>query len=303
MHLPTVQAVISLLVVSSMTSGFAAGPAIGIAMASGPFEINRAEVKGNASLFEGTELRTTLASSKLRINGGSRLEVGTESQVKVFSTHTVLEKGAGQIENGANYRLDARTFRVMSDTKAIARVQLDDADGVLVSAVNGPVSVATSSGVLLAKLAAGHSLHFRQEGAADDFDLAGCLLKKSGRVILVDQTTGQIFELRGADASTEFGNRVSIKGKGVAGATPVQGAAKVIGVQSLAPVAPGGCIAAAANAGADPLPGATTSASTNAPKVPKSGGGANKAVIAGVAVAAAAGAGIAVALGGKNKSQ
>src|SRR6185369_143331 len=117
-----------------------------------------------------------------------------ESQVKVFSTHTVLEKGAGQIESGANYRLDARTFRVTSDPKSIARVQLDDAGGILVSAVNGPVRVTTASGVLLAKLGAGSSLHFQQQSSSDDFSLTGCLLKKSGRVILVDQTSGQVFE-------------------------------------------------------------------------------------------------------------
>lgn len=302
---PTVQASLSLVLIGSMAFTYAAAPSIGIAMASGPFEINRSAVQGNASLFEGSEIRTTAASSKLRLNGGARLEVGTESQVKVFGSYTILEKGAGQVENNTNYRLEAKTLRVSGAApRAIARVQLDGSSAVLVSAVNGPVRISNAAGVLLAKLAAGGSLRFEPQGAAaDTFELSGCLLKKGGKTIIVDRTSNQIFELRGADTSTEFGNRVNLKGKAVDTAASVSGAGQVVRVESLTTAAPGGCLATAAAIGADPLPGTTTSTPTDPQPRVGGAGGTNKAVIAGVVIAGGAGAGLAVALASKSKSK
>lgn len=266
-----IQPLISLIVTGCLTHGLAAGPAIGIAMASGPFHVDRSEVRGNASLFDGSEVTTSEASSKLRIDGGARLEVSTDSQAKVFAHHAVLEKGAAQVEGPPAYSLDARTLRINAAApKAIARVRLDGANAVLVSAVNGPVRVSSASGVLLANLAAGQSQRFQFEGT-------GCVLKKNGRLIVVDQATNQVYELTGTDLASELGNRVTIKG------------------QAVTEVAPGGCLATAASVGADPLPGATPVHEAHGP---------NKAVITGVVlIGGGAAVGIAVALSGKSKSQ
>jgi hypothetical protein len=298
MYKPTAQMLLSLILTGSLFQSLAAGPAIGIAMAEGPFRIDRAEVKGNASLFDGSDVETGEASSKLRINGGARLEIGTDSQAKVFATHAVLERGGGQLESGAAYSLEARTLRIgTGGPKAIARVRLDGR-GVLVSAVNGPVRVSTAAGVLVANLAAGRNLRFEPQGAESNaFEVTGCLLKKAGRFVVVDQTTNQVFDVRGTDLTAELGNRVTVKGTGApADINPIAGAVRVIMVQSMTEVAPGGCLATAASVGADPPPG--TRATTSEPPAK----GVNKAVIAGVVVAAGAGAGIAVALSNKSKS-
>jgi hypothetical protein len=294
------QSFLSLILAGCLFQALAAGPSIGIAMAEGPFRVDRAEVKGNASLFDGSEVSTGEASSKLRINGGARLEIGTDSQAKIFSTYAVLERGGGQLESPPAYSLEARTLRIRTGgPKTIARVRLDGPGAVLVSAVNGPVRVLTASGVLVANLAPGRNLRFEpQTSSADAFEITGCLLKKGGRFVVVDQTTNQLFDVRGTDLTAELGNRVTAKGTAApAGTQPVEGAARVILVQSVTEVAPGGCLGIAASVGADPPPG------TRATQAEPPAKGTNKAVIAGVAVAAAAGVGIAVALSNKSKSQ
>jgi hypothetical protein len=293
------QAWISLILTGCLFQGLAAGPSIGIAMAEGPFQIDRAEVKGNASLFDGSEVTTGDASSRLRIHGGARLEIGANSQARVFASHAELERGAGQLEAPSAYALEARKLRILTEgPKAMARVQLDGPRAVLVSAVNGRVRVLTASGLLVANLAAGRNFRFEsQAGATEAFEITGCLLKKNGRFIVVDQTTSQVFDVRGTDLTAELGNRVTVKGTAAPGAQPVDGATQVIIVQSATEVAPGGCLATAASVGADPPPG------TRALQTEPHAKGANKAVIAGVVVAVAAGAGIAVALSNKGKSQ
>lgn len=312
---PSIQAIISVIVIGSLTATQAAGPSIGIAMASGPFEINHSMVQGNASLFEGSEIRTSVASSKLRINGGARLEIGTDSLVKVYGTHTVLEKGAGQLEGGDAYRLEARTMQISGAApKAIARVQLDGDNAVLVSALNGAVRVMNAKGIMLAKVPAGANLRFQQGGgAADAVDISGCLLKKSGKAIIVDMTVNQIFELQRADQSKDFGNRVTIKGKVVEGSSTVTGVTQIVAAENVTPLAPGGCLATAAAIGADPLeapkptptatPVTTSGKPAKKPEAAATSGGTNKAVIAGVIIAGGAGAGIVVALASKSKSK
>ena len=294
---PTAQALIALLVTGCLTGNLFASPAIGVAIANGPFQIDRSEVTGNASLFEGSEVVTEEASSKLRLNGGARLELGAGSQLRVFANRAVLERGAGQVQGPAAYSLQALTLRVTAGPKAITRVRLDGSNAILVSAFNGPVRVSNAAGVLVATVAPGRNLRFQPDAAEpDSFEVSGCLLRKDGRLIVVDGISNQIFEVRGAaDLTGKLGNRVTVKGREVPGAQPMEGAVHFIAVDSVADVAPGGCLATAASMGAEPPPG-TVAVSKIASK------GTNKAVIIGVVVAAAAGGGIAVALSQSSKS-
>ena len=295
MHQSTVQSLCSLLLIGTLTHSFAAGPALGVAMASGSFHVGTAEVKGNASLFDGSEIRTGSASSKLRFSNGARMELGTGAQALVRTDRVVLQRGAGQVQGGTVYGIDARTLRIVPlATQAIARVQLDGANAVLVSAVNGPVRVTTASGVLLARLEAGSNLRFEPQSgsSADAFDVSGCLLKKNGQFILVEAVTNQIFELRGADLTAQLGNRVRVRGTGAA-------APRIIQVSDVTLIGPGLCLGVAGSVKADPLPGTNVSPATA--EVKKAG--SNKGlIIAGVLIAGGAAAAIPLASSSKSKS-
>lgn len=294
---PTARSLVALILAGALTHSLAGSAAIGVALANGSFRVNDKEVQGNSSLFDGSAIQTDLASSKLRLERGARIELSTHSSAKVFESHTLLEKGAGQLEGTPSYALEARSLRISpADPKAIARVRLDG-PGVMVAAVNGPVRVSNAAGLLIAKVYAGRSYRFQPQSAdSDSFEVSGCLLKKNGKFIVADIVTSQVFDLVGVPASAGLGNRVTVKGVKAPDATPATGSTAVIQVKSISDVAPGGCLATAANVGADPLPGATT-----AP--PKAGGPANKAVIYGVIIGGGAAAGIAVALASSSKSK
>jgi hypothetical protein len=115
-------------------------------------------------------------------------------------------------------------------------------------------------------------------------------------LIVVDQTTNQIVEVRG-DAATlaaQAGNRVQVKGVADRSAQAVAGASLVIQVSAIEQVGLGGCLAAAASAGADPVGRAPAAAET-----PKG----HAALIAGVAVLGAGGAIAGVVLTTRKKSK
>jgi hypothetical protein len=280
----------------------AAGPAIGVAVGNGEFRVDDATVAGNTTLFDGSKVETGAASSRLRLGRDTRLELSTTSRVTVFHDRARLESGAGEFSTASGYQVEVSGLRVAtSAAPAVARVRMDAGRAVLVAAVNGPVRVFTGSGALVANVLAGATLRFvaqaQPEGA---FNVGGCLLRKGGKYILVDQTTGVVVELRGDEAllSRQVGNRVQVAGKAVAGAPPVAGASQAVQVDKLGEIGPGGCVAAATAVGADPVTRTPPPAAAPAAKNSHTG-----AIVAGVAVAAGGGIAAAVLAGGKSQSK
>jgi hypothetical protein len=165
----------------------------------------------------------------------------------------------------------------------VARVRLDGEKAVLVAAVKGPVRVFNQAGLLVANVATDITLRFEpQAGSQDAFEISGCLLRKAGKLIVVDQTTNQIVEVRGdaARLAAQAGNRVQVKGAADRSAQAVAGASLVIQVSAIEQIGLGGCLTAAASVGADPA-GPPAAAETP---------GGHGALIAGVAVLGAGGA-------------
>src|SRR5437763_6925142 len=139
----------------------AAGPAIGFAVANGSFAVDNSTISGNASVFDGSTLATDKAASKLQLNNGVRLQLGSESRVRVYTGHVVLEKGVGQLMASAAYPLEARTLQISSaEPNTIVRVRLDGANSVRVSTLTGAVRVKNAHGVLVASLEAGRAASF-----------------------------------------------------------------------------------------------------------------------------------------------
>jgi hypothetical protein len=129
--------------------------------------------------------------------------------------------------------------------------------------------------------------------------MSGCLLRKAGRFILVEQTANVVVELRGdaTQLSAQLGNRVEIQGIVDASGQPAEGASQVVRVTVLDQIGPGGCVAAAQGVGAELPARAPVPATIAKPKH-------TTAVIAGVAIAAAGGviAGVVLLNNSKSKS-
>lgn len=281
-------------------AAWSAGPVIGFAVANGAFRVDNAPVAGNTTLFDGSKIETTEASSRLRLRDGTRVELAAESRAVVFQNHALLEKGFGEFQAPSGYEIEARGLRISSARgTSILRIRLDGEKTVLVAALGGPARVFKASGPLVANVTAGTTLRFDPQAQPESAArMSGCLLRKAGRFILVDQTANVVVELLGdaAQLTAQLGNRVEIQGTVDASAPPAEGASQVIRVSALEQIGPGGCVAAAQAVGAE-LPTRAPAAAT----VAKSSH--NTAIIAGVAVAAGGGAIAGVLLLNSNKSK
>ncbi|MBI1790324.1 MAG: hypothetical protein HYR60_22560, partial [Acidobacteria bacterium] len=174
----SVQALLALILVGTLTFGLAAGPAIGVAVANGSFQVDSSRVYGNTTLFDGTTVQTDQASSRLQLNNGTRMELGADSRARVYDKRVTLERGLGELETPAGYQIEARTLRIATaDSKSVARVKLEGEKQVLVAAVTGPVRVYNEIGLLVANMEPGVALMFTPQAAQPGaFQMSGCLL-------------------------------------------------------------------------------------------------------------------------------
>jgi hypothetical protein len=279
----TLQVLISLIVVGTMTILQTASPAIGVVMGKGSFRLDSATVSGNGTLFEGTTVETGATASDLQLQGGIQIGLASESRGKVYRNRLVLEKGEGWLENAANYRVEARSLCVLpAEPSSKARVMLNGGNRIQVAALNGAVRVTNGTGMVVANIAPGKALEFEPQaaGAAAPSVMTGTLEKKDGHFVLTDETAAVTAELQGPGLDKYVGGCVEITGALVPSAQPVTGATQVIRVSKVKRCSKPA--AAAAAGGAAGAAGAGMAVAT-------------KAVIVGIVVAGAA-TGTAVAL-------
>ena len=288
------RATLILLAIGAISQLPAASTAIGMAVANGSFQVDHSRVWGNSTLFDGSMIETAAAGSQLQLSGGVLLRLSSDARATVYQRRLVLEAGYGQLESGGDFEVQARFLRISAATRqTVARIKLETSGKVIVAAVSGSVRVKNTAGLLVASVESGRSLDFEPQaaGASAPTRVSGCLLSKSGKIVLVDQTTNVLVEVQGTGLEKEIGNHVEISG--VPGDTPtsVPGASQLIRVAGLRELSKGGCSAVAKKAGASVAVAGTAAAAGTA-------AGAGAAGAAGAATAAGIGAGTIAVIGG-----
>jgi hypothetical protein len=265
------QAILAVWMAAALGIGSAASPVIGMATANGTFALDASKVAGTGTLFEGSVLETGNATSEVVLRTGVRMLVDSASRTKIYGDRVLLEQGAGQVESTLSYRIDAAGLQVHTPARSVTKVAVGQDNRVLVAALSGPASVRTASGLLVANLEPGHALEFdtQDAGASPPVRMQGELVKRDGRFLLTDRTSGVTVELQGDKLDQYVGKMVEINGIVDPKTGAVAGASAVVGVSSISVL---------------------TSARRAGGMAPK-----NKAVIAGVVVAGAA-TGSAIAL-------
>src|SRR5580704_14666543 len=104
----SVQGLIALILVGMLTILQAAGPAIGVAMANGSFQVDSSQVYGNTTLFDGATIQTQKAPSRLHLNNGATMSLGEHSRATIFDKRMTLEAGVGEVVASSSYRMEAR---------------------------------------------------------------------------------------------------------------------------------------------------------------------------------------------------
>jgi hypothetical protein len=250
-----------------------AAPAIGIVTASGHFNVEGSQVWGNATLFDGTTIETSSASSELALRNGVKVQLAAGSRARIWQNRLVLEKGIAQL--AAPVSFEAR----VSDQAKLIRAPFR---GVAMQAAQGQV------------------VH------------AGCMVYKDGHFLVQDQATQEVIEVSGTDLAVNVGNRVEVRGAISSARAGVAPATSVMNVASVALVSQGGCLSVSATLDAKTEVPASTAAPTAAGAKPPSPspsstpaahtGMSTGAKIGIVAAIGGGGAGAAIALAGGKKS-
>jgi len=236
--------------------------------------VEGSQVWGNATLFDGTTVETTAASSELALRNGVKVQLGAGSRARVWQNRLVLEKGAAQLAAPGSFEVS-----VLNHANLIR---------------------APFRGQVAMQAAPGQTVH------------AGCMVYKNGRFLLQDQATQEVIELSGPDLAANVGNRVEARGTASSAKPVVTPATSVMNIASIAPQSQGGClsVAAALNARTD-VPVQAANAPSAGPAKPPAQTSSAPAVHTGmstgakvaiVAVIGGGGAGAALALAGGKKS-
>ncbi len=96
------------------TSGIANSPVIGMVTASGHFTLDRSEVWGNTTLFDGGTIETNAASSEAALRNGVRIQLGSASSARVNENRLTLLKGLGQVAAPESYEVSAGGLSIRS---------------------------------------------------------------------------------------------------------------------------------------------------------------------------------------------
>ncbi len=159
----TMYALCLLLAAGTLSFNYASTASIGMANATGSFQLDQATVTGNATVFDGTLVETKTVPSSLSLDGGAQVQLGTASRGKVYRGRLVLEQGQTRIRRAAGLRVEALNLRIVPENGAL--VSLGGDERVRVEATSGPVRVTSSEGVLLANLMSGAALDFQPPAA------------------------------------------------------------------------------------------------------------------------------------------
>ena len=155
-----------LTVLLSTVACFAVQPTIGIATAIGTFVVNSNRVDGNANLFEGSEVKTGKASSRVFLQNGAALTLGIDSAGTIYRDHLVLQEGATRVDNMNGYSVHASDYRIDQGQPASQAVVRLDGSMVEVAALAGSLNVFDKKGALLTHIGSRTASAFDADGGA-----------------------------------------------------------------------------------------------------------------------------------------
>jgi hypothetical protein len=189
--------------------------AIGTVSSRSDMIVNARGVAGSGTLKEGSEIKTP-QSATVRLNGGSRIELGAKSEGRVHTDHFVLEAGSLDVRPASAYRVEAGAVLVETGALSATSVAVDASRRVIVQSRTGTARVLNPEGVLLARVLPGRALVFDTRSAEKKrMALTGIVRKEGAEYSLTDSTAGVTVKLQGAAFDPFVNQAVNVCGTGV----------------------------------------------------------------------------------------
>lgn len=155
---------LAVLAVLSAAPAFSASPSIGVATAVGSYSVDSSSVTGNTDVFNGTQLRTTIAPSDVHLANGADVRLATRSQGTLFSDHLELSDGALRVSKFDSYPVHARQLQIQADTPGAEAIIRMKGRTVEIASLGGTVRV-TDGGAMLTRVSAGTKIAFQNTTA------------------------------------------------------------------------------------------------------------------------------------------
>lgn len=254
------------LVLCMLSYAEAGTVSIGTVSARGDMRVDSYEVKGGATLFDGSVVETGQASADLHLGKGTEITMASSSRGTLYRDHLVLQQGASELSVSSPFKLEAEGLSVIpKEPNSHGVVSLRAGSIVEVKALSGSFGVSREHGVMLASVRPGRALSFAMQagGATSDFSGVGMVSYENGHYYL--NTAERLkYELTCKDFKNFLWTKILVI-SGKVQAPAAEGALPVICVSSIQ------------------INGSSGMSSST------------KLIIAGVAVGAGAGIGIAVA--------
>jgi hypothetical protein len=151
------KAVFGIFSTSSLILAAGASSTIGVAKSSSDFLLDGAAVYSNATVFDGSSIETQAAPSVVRLSN-SELTVLPSSKATLHADRVTVEKGA---IISRNQIVDAGNLHIAPSSNAsLLRIEVVNANLVLVTAAQGAGEVRDSSGKVIASLPPGSARSF-----------------------------------------------------------------------------------------------------------------------------------------------
>jgi hypothetical protein len=212
---------------AASTAAFAS-TAIGTAITRGDIRVDGYAINGNATLFEGSTVETSQTTATVRLQKGTQIKLGSDSEGMLFSDHLNLMQGKGEVRSTGSFEVDASGFHVISkepDSRGV--VAVNGAGKIAVSAVAGEFEVTDDAGNALGNVVTGKAMSFALPGE-ESSSVEGTVSESGGKYYLTDKQ-GQQFELQGKGLG-KFVNKLVR----VTGSVKTEGGVSVIAVSKVA---------------------------------------------------------------------
>ena len=198
-----------------MLSNAAAGTvSIGTASARGDMRVDNYQVKGNATLFDGSVVETGLASADLRMSKGTALTLSSSSRGTLYNDHLVLQQGQIELTPSKTFQLQANGVSVVPTApNSRGVVSIREGNVVEVASMEGGFGVTNGHGVVLANLKPGRTMTFAMQAGAgpQEFYGVGLVSFENGTYYLTTDADVK-YVLTCKDAHSFVGDKVVISG-------------------------------------------------------------------------------------------
>ena len=164
---------------------------IGTVNVRGEMRVDSNNVKGNATLFDGSVVETGQATADLLlnkgVNRGVEIKLSTGSRGTLYNDHLVLQQGESELAASSQFQLQANGIHVTpNEANSRGVVSLKSGDTVEVASLSGSFGVTNDHGVLLANVRPGRTVSFAMQAKAipNVFSGVGLISSENGTYYL-----------------------------------------------------------------------------------------------------------------------